>query len=395
MITRRLTLQISWTLLGLALLASPVDVQAQDNPTPLKLTREDATRLHVRNAANCTDRDWSDRMGPVRDQGDVGWCYANAAADLLGAKLNLQTSSPLSAALMALQYNYYYSDDSTAEAGVVAHALEKAMVPRWKSQSELELLATGMCPNSVEAEALQKSHGASLKQKLDALVKLKTDYDKSRSSPLLLSQFEAKLDRLAREGSIVGKLERQRLMNTLAKSTPKTFLLYFADLLCGNQRFYSSSTTTQVVHRARETTWVLSRPGKPPLEVTTQQDVFEDVDAELNRGNVVAVNYFVDFLRDGRSEPYTADEFHASVIVGRRWRNNSCQYLVRNSWGPECEQKDKDGKIRSVYSPLATECRQGNIWVAEKHLRVTTESVSFLIEGNDRRAPKPPKRSAF
>ena len=36
------------------------------------------------NVGSCYFIDKIPEMGPVRDQGNMGWCYANVAADLLG-----------------------------------------------------------------------------------------------------------------------------------------------------------------------------------------------------------------------------------------------------------------------------------------------------------------------
>ncbi|MBI3565836.1 MAG: hypothetical protein HY079_11610, partial [Elusimicrobia bacterium] len=41
------------------------------------------------------DVDLARELGPVRDQRDIGWCYANAVADILGWKY--RTPAPVSA----------------------------------------------------------------------------------------------------------------------------------------------------------------------------------------------------------------------------------------------------------------------------------------------------------
>lgn len=345
-------------------------------------------------AATCTDRDLSTRMGPVRDQGEIGWCYANAAADLVGFKLNDQLRAPKSAVFTALIYNYHHQNDPIFEGGILKHAAEAALKPVWKADGDLERLALGMCPSSVESEALAKTSRAPLRAKFRTLMDLKKLYDQGRTNPENHRRLNERLEVFQREGNILGTIDRAGLLRAFEISTEKTFLLHFADLLCGNQREYNSNANITVVHRSSETTWTFAAPGRPSQKVVGKNNIWADIDAELNRNNIVGVNYYQDFLLDGKI-PYTLGEYHSSVIVGRRWKNGSCQYLVRNSWGRACTKTTPNGTKAPFYSPLVAECKDGNLWIEEKHLRGVSDSVVFLVDGPDPRPIRPPPAPRF
>jgi hypothetical protein len=62
-------------------------------------------------AEGCSFRDVSVEIGPVRSQGDIGWCYANAAADLLSFHYrNELHGQPVSALYTALLFNDEFYD---------------------------------------------------------------------------------------------------------------------------------------------------------------------------------------------------------------------------------------------------------------------------------------------
>lgn len=80
---------------------------------------------------------------------------------------------------------------------------------------------------------------------------------------------------------------------------------------------------------------------------------------------------------------------HASVITGSRWnpKSKSCELLIRNSWGAQCNSYKKyypnkstvkaknPGKSISQYD---VKCEAGNIWVDYKTLENNTYRVQHL-----------------
>lgn len=82
----------------------------------------------------------------------------------------------------------------------------------------------------------------------------------------------------------------------------------------------------------------------------------------------ISLSYCSRFLiTSDRMSRYSSCDAHASVVVGRSFREGKCQILIRNSWGESCTWEDQ--QPRYVYP-----CENGQIWVPleEVSRRVTT-----------------------
>lgn len=62
-------------------------------------------------------------------------------------------------------------------------------------------------------------------------------------------------------------------------------------------------------------------------------------------------------------------EFHASAIIGRRQGPQSCEYLIKNSWGKSCSGYDK-----------SWDCEGGKVWVSYEALIRNLGSLFWLNE---------------
>lgn len=80
---------------------------------------------------------------------------------------------------------------------------------------------------------------------------------------------------------------------------------------------------------------------------------------------------------------------HSSLVIGSRWnkKSNSCELLVRNTWGEQCssykkyyptktalKRKSKGGPVNQ----FDVKCEDGNIWVDYKDLEKNTFRVEHL-----------------
>ncbi|MBL7557843.1 MAG: hypothetical protein JNM24_18585 [Bdellovibrionaceae bacterium] len=68
---------------------------------------------------SCTDVDVSDQLGPIRNQGNIGWCYANVAADLLTFRYQDELQGKqASAGYVAITFNQYTKFKANEDAGL-------------------------------------------------------------------------------------------------------------------------------------------------------------------------------------------------------------------------------------------------------------------------------------
>lgn len=83
----------------------------------------------------------------------------------------------------------------------------------------------------------------------------------------------------------------------------------------------------------------------------------------------VAIGYDPDFLL-GKTAP-AGFPHHASALIGRRQNGATCEVLIRNSYGVNCEGPN-------YRSQLAYPCDNGSIWVPMKKLMEYTTNLTWI-----------------
>ncbi|NDG84993.1 MAG: hypothetical protein EBX52_08160 [Proteobacteria bacterium] len=328
----------------------------------------------VTTESECTRVDLRPMMGKVRSQGDKGWCYANAAADLLSffhrGELGGQQISAAYTALTTLRHLTFWG--STGNGGFILAGIVAAE-------------EYGFCPNVLEREVMNTGLvNRTLSERIDILQKLKDDWDRAQEGDQAArSAFVDQYAEYVKTSSIVAKIPFESLKEVLNQSTHRTFIQSFAKKLCSGQ-LYKSIRKPSASFASRLKTGEIILPLVPPYwmgpflgvkrippiswnPLSWNQDYIARINAELSRNNIVGIDYFSNFLNtDYLSRPDSLRTgMHSSVLVGRRWnprntRNSKCEYLIRNSWGEGCEAygiKNHPGY-----------CESGNIWVPENIL---------------------------
>jgi hypothetical protein len=303
----------------------------------------------------CSDVDLRSEIGPIRDQGDIGWCFANASADLLTFHYrHILLGEQVSAGYLAIAYNNLWSAwrKPTESGGFV-------------SATTYQAIRDGLCPR--EAETVLLSHGIEkgLSEKLNFLTELKTRYDGSG--------FRATYKWIHQQAEAAKALDSPLLQmpvadleELLASSTPKNFLKNFADHFCQNRinglpKDFVWTDPVAWFHDSPQ----IEFDETPHLEAITpvmQNWALKDLHHQLDRSNIVAVDYFPQFFDRPIATPVdTNGSTHASIIAGRRWNKEAkrCELLLRNSWGTGCHYKNPELQAPGY-------CDGGNLWIPEK-----------------------------
>lgn len=334
--------------------------------------------------ASCTNVDLRPLMGPMRDQGDKGWCYANAASDLLSFKHRKELEGQqVSAAYTALTYlrNVSIGSNSEGDGGFVSGAVIAAE-------------EFGFCPRimeeKVEGTGLSK---LTLRERLETLQNFKKDFDlwHQNHDQAAKKRFVARYRQYKLTKSYVAQMPSATLISILISSDEDSFINEFAKKICKDQIEYPVEKS-QVVFSTKLMSppfdvnlpkWLTGLPRATTVHVgpiawnpfTVNVDYVSKVDEQLSKNNIVAIDYFADFLgTDYLKNPYTPrDGMHASVLVGRRWNKETrgCEYLIRNSWGARCSAYDAN-IVKNKY------CEAGNIWVPEHVLRYNMYAYIYL-----------------
>ena len=116
------------------------------------------------NQEACKEVDLRPELGPIRNQGNIGWCYANGAADLAGfIYLKELKGVQVSAIDIAVAFNHFYRNSDIGEGGMGFMAVDLTAL-------------SGLCPRWVEDKILGPDH-PNLKYRLNSIRNLKALYD--------------------------------------------------------------------------------------------------------------------------------------------------------------------------------------------------------------------------
>lgn len=319
-------------------------------------------------SADCTPKDLTSLMGKVRTQGNIGWCYANTAADLLSFKYREQwNGNHASAIFTALGYNFKHNSSEPGtyiftEGGDIKAALNYAGEFGYS------------CPRQLDDMLVNGGFKLELRQKLHLAVKMKTLFDNRTRSLADLDNYNEFINQRREAGSILTLISDDALERAL-KLNINLAVVEMAKEICSpyKHKFPMTYDKTKVKRYFNDDTqffddvlqkWVYNQAP----------DMIKFLNHQLSNDNVVGVDYKMKLI----SSDLNDNDQHASVIVGREVRGNQCHYLIRNSWGPECGFTTEKGAYVSRYNKKVTCVEGGNVWVSETDLKANLKGIVYI-----------------
>lgn len=264
----------------------------------------------------CSAKDISAKFGPVRDQGDTGWCYAYSIADLVGFYENKR----ISASEIALQNNRGKVFDLDLAGADLSQALNTSF-------------AKGFC---LESDMPSEGPGHT-------------------SIYTILKQYEL-------------SYRQARDKNTLCSDTPNSILPNgVIELFRQVSSIVANSEYSQALIRANCRNRLISNLKAEDL-TTSDHDtmaIISGINNQLNSDEPSLIAFRPGDLKFSAFNRGSQDA-HTALVVGRKFDPvlQECQYLLRNSYGPNW----------NVCSPTS-DCPNGHIWVSEGDLKgVLTEA---------------------
>jgi hypothetical protein len=301
-----------------------------------------ASAYYLTQAEQCSTIDLrTEFLFKMRNQGDVSWCYANAASDYL--QYHFKIAEPISAADIAIRYNLrpwprllrWLSGGKFAETGFIRSAL-------W------DAVDSGYCPEEVfpsehwiKRDAKGVAQEVQLKEAIEDLFSLQEQIQDGfyLNASELPYTYEFKT------------VSKEVLYDLLANASAKSLLNELRLTACEKNRKPYPDSIGAIGMRLKG------------------RNTFNRINGLLNIKMPVTVDFFYGFLNNVSSYKRNLSELHTTLLVGRRFQPQSgeCQYLIKNSYGPDC----------SEYDPSHT-CEGGYIWVNENALYRAMTSYVYI-----------------
>ena len=278
----------------------------------------------------------------VRNQDTVGWCYAYTAADLLSFKVGKKISA-VSLYNSAGQIDVESDIKSTTPVGgFIGQSIDKYLMKK-----------NGLCleedlPSSDFKFCTDKTYQTFLTNLLTVVKENR--FEKEMDSNSCFGQDLERAFPGFDPGSIRGHINRFGTRKLVEAAY---------DRQCRNLSFkgLKVTTTTLVKHNGNDDT------------------LMNAIDERLKKNEIAAIGYDYSQIN---AENGTSG--HGSIVVGKRTNpvTGKCDYLVRNSWGKTCDQKEH-AELSCHKNCEGGNCRfSGHFWVGADLLKRSILEVTYI-----------------
>jgi hypothetical protein len=299
----------------------------------------------------CTARDFSEKLGPNRNQGvdGFGWCYAYAAADMATFALGYEVSASDIAATYNEKVGRYPGIDGSpaGKPGAYNPVIEGGMIGAALNATDY---SGGFCPETVIRSERMFGGGAGIGTIVRTL-----SYEPESVS--CRERIEA-MEELFPQQQVFSEIARVLNGRNITAG-------FFAanHLACKGQR---KNLPANMQVRAQVGPFD-DEDGKPGM--------MSRIDSQLTENKIVGIHYFINRLSRSFWKRNFSNRYnyaHASTIVGRRFNatTGQCEYRIRNTWGIDCVTNDPDDQ----------RCERGDIWVTKSTLKAAVYSMTYFAD---------------
>lgn len=335
----------------------------------------------------CAFKNLNDRLGPIRDQSDMGWCFANTAADLLTYAHRNEIEMHL-ANQGQINQNQLMSLSTLAPAGseYQVSAIFAALNYQWaqikNNVKPEEIFSSGgliyetlniiqekgfFCPQSLDYSLLNTGFKTKLREKFNRFSEIHENYQKyiTTKNENFKTHYMKMITELESQGTFLTNYDKKKIQSVLDEPLIHNAVLKLTDVVCEDKKIaISQRKKFNRIASYRDSTEEFY--NEELHRKMTQNEVLNVIDKVLDNEKPLGISYL---LQNVINSEVSATTEHASIISGRKYMNNICYYQIRNSWGSDCQRK---AFINSVYIPdypiYKYECEGGTFWVPRKDL---------------------------
>lgn len=279
----------------------------------------------------------NETLGHVKNQGQISWCFAFTASDMLSYTFDKQR---ISAADVALNYN-------ESLVGRIMSTVDPNGTPHETGFTKVALIKAmkdGLCPESVFPS--------------EKWIKVTNGKEEEILMPVAMKEI-AELHKKRKELTEKNLPFYFKFKNIDAKN----FLSY---LQTKHLRNFYQSLRLKACENDRES---FDARWKTKM-VFRNKGIFRRVNEQLELGRMVGLDYDSRILENRQHRGVKLSELHTSGIVGRRWNEErkSCEFLIRDSRGIQCTRYDQ-----------SYDCHEGQLWLGESEIYGNMTSIVYML----------------
>lgn len=290
-----------------------------------------------------------------RDQGEIGWCYGFAAADLLSVEVGV----PVSAFHTSAIYNKSIANSPIWKSiAGVGRFIENHSEGR---KSQFEEIYEGGHIDKALTEAKKEGKICSEKDV--------PYFVKAGDAAFLISYLEeVKKTIKSKDLSLTQKCEyfKASFPSVLDSDLKKLFnYLLNEDLNVVLEKTISDLCPT---NKLTIPDFKIKHIYPPMLDYDKDMQAlkkifFNKIAEVLESGKPMAIEYQTRFVEAYR------DEHHESIVTARRWNKGKCEYKIRNSFGKACGYYKKG---------IDCNLEEGSYWVDENIFYNMVDGITYL-----------------
>lgn len=338
----------------------------------------------------CDDRDESANLGPIRDQKDVGWCFANTGADLLTHAFKEDLGRhQISSSFVAT--NYFFTDVFRKE-GKADSIFGSGGGTVRAMQIIADHPSRSVCLQDVDDRMIANGLDLSLAEKLNFYKDLYQTYRAFRAATdpqeveRLKKELEDRRATLKKTRSFLSNYDEELIIKTLDAPTLDEAAMALVQTVCAghSKKITGGRITFRNIYASTEGGQLFD--SRTDFNAVPEGfNLLRVINDALTQRKVVGITYDVHRVLSEKS-----GGAHASVIVGRKFdeQKKKCMYKVRNSWGSSCrtgvvQETGSDGLTNwkedpespAIYDP-SIRCEGGNFWLSEDQVKAWVYEVS-------------------